>query len=59
MKKGNKQLLTPDEVAEMILVARKTVVVMAREGRIPCIRIGRLVRFDAAEIDRWIDGQRS
>ena len=59
MKKGNKQLLKPDEVAEMILVARKTIMVMAREGRIPCIRIGRLVRFDAAEIDRWIDSQRS
>ena len=59
MKKGNKQLLTPDEVAEMIVVARKTVIVMAREGRIPCIRIGRLVRFDAVEIDRWIDNQRA
>ncbi len=59
MKKGNKQLLTPDEVAEILRVARKTVVVMARDERIPCIRIGRFVRFDAAEIDRWIDGQRS
>jgi len=59
MKKRNKQLLTPDEVADMIRVARKTVVVMAREGRIPCIRIGRFVRFDAPEIDRWIDSQRS
>ena len=59
MKKRKKQLLTPDEVADMLRVARKTVVVMAREDRIPCIRIGRFVRFDAAEIDRWIDNQRS
>ena len=57
--KGKKQLLIPDEVAEMLQIARKTVVVMAREERIPCIRIGRIVRFDAAEIDRWIDSQRS
>ena len=57
--KGKKQLLTPDEVAEMLQIARKTVVVMAREARIPCIRIGRIVRFDPAEIDRWIDSQRS
>lgn len=57
--KGKKQLLTPDEVAEMLQIARKTVVVMTREGRIPCIRLGRVLRFDPAEIDRWIDSQRS
>ena len=56
--KGKKQLLTPNEVAEMLQIACKTVVVMAREQRIPCIRIGRIVRFDPAEIDRWIDSQR-
>ena len=57
--KVKKQLLTPDEVAEMLQIARKTVVVMAREERIPCIRLGRVLRFDPSEIDRWIDGQRS
>ena len=57
--KAKKQLLTADDVAEMLQIARKTVVVMAREQRIPCIRIGRFVRFDPAEIDRWIDSQRS
>ena len=54
-----KQLLTPDEVADRLRIARKTVVVMAREERIPCIRIGRFVRFDPNEIDRWINSQRS
>jgi excisionase family DNA binding protein len=57
--KEKKPLLTPDEVAEMLQIARKTVVIMAREKRLPCIRIGRFVRFDPVEIDRWIDGQRS
>lgn len=51
-------LLTPDEVAEMLRVARKTVVVMARDGRIPSIRVGRFVRFDAAEVERWLNDQR-
>ena len=58
MKKPTKDLLTPDEVAAMLRIARKTVVTMAREMRIPCIRIGRFVRFDHGEIQRWIDGQR-
>jgi putative molybdopterin biosynthesis protein len=57
--KEKKQLLTPDEVAAMLQIARKTVVVMAREGRIPCVRVGKLVRFDPADIERWINGQRS
>ena len=58
MKKRTIDLLTPDEVAAMLRVARKTVITMAREMRIPCIRIGRFVRFDHGEILRWIDGQR-
>ena len=58
MKKRTMDLLTPDEVAAMLRIARKTVVTMAREMRIPCIRIGRFVRFDHGEILRWIDGQR-
>ena len=51
-------LLTPDEVAEMLRVARKTVIVMARDGRIPSLRVGRFVRFDAVEIERWLSNQR-
>ena len=53
------KLLTPDEVAEMLRLARKTVIVMARDGKIPCVRIGRLVRFDPAEIERWLRQQRA
>lgn len=51
-------LLTPDEVAEILRVARKTVIVMARDGRIPSLRVGRFVRFDAAEIEHWLSDQR-
>lgn len=58
MRRDSRRLLTPEEVAEMLRIARKTVVVMAREGRIPCIRIGRFVRFDPAAIQHWIDAQR-
>jgi len=57
-KKEAQVLLTPDEVAQMLRVARKTVIVMARDGRIPSVRVGRFVRFDSTEIDRWIDQHR-
>ena len=58
VKNKKMDLLTPDEVAAMLRVARKTVITMAREERIPCIRIGRFVRFDPNAIQRWLDGQR-
>jgi excisionase family DNA binding protein len=51
-------LLKPEEVAEMLRVARKTVIVMARDGRIPSLRVGRFVRFDAAEVEHWLNDQR-
>ena len=57
--KTKENLLTPDEVANTLRLARKTVVTMAREGRLPCIRIGRFYRFDPADIDRWIQENRS
>ncbi len=56
--KDTAKLLTPDDLAEMLGLARKTVIVMARDGRIPSVRIGRFVRFDPQEIGRWIDRQR-
>lgn len=52
-------LLTPDEVAGLLRVSRKTVIVMARENRLPCVRVGRLVRFDSEHIWRWINDHRS
>jgi len=57
--KEKKQLLTPDEVAAMLQIKRKTLVVKARNGEIPSFRVGKLVRFDPAEIDRWLNNQRA
>lgn len=59
VKDKKQQLMTPDEVAAMLQIARKTVVVKARNGEIPCKRVGRLYRFDPGEIDGWIKNQRS
>lgn len=58
MKRDVSRLMTPDEIAAVLRIARKTVIAMARERRISCVRIGRFVRFDQGEIQRWIDGQR-
>lgn len=59
MKNPREALLTPEEVAAMLRVARKTVVVMAREGKLPSVRVGRFVRFERGQIEHWIDRHRS
>ena len=48
------QLLTPDDVAELISVGRVTVIRLARAGRIPSLKVGKAVRFRPATIERWL-----
>jgi len=43
------RLLTPKQVAELLQVHPKTVYGWARNGELPCLRIGKVVRF------RWSD----
>ena len=48
-------LLTVSQVARLVGVAPRTVWRMLADGRTPHpIRVGRLVRFRASEVDAWI-----
>ena len=58
MAKKQSPLMKPEAVADILQVARKTVVEMARRNDIPHVRIGRYYRFDPDEISRWIDRNR-
>jgi excisionase family DNA binding protein len=50
-----RQLLTPREVADLLQVRPSFVYRLAREDRIPHVRLGeRYVRFDATALERWI-----
>ena len=48
------RLLTAVEVAALLAVPTGWVYRAAREGEIPSIRLGRYVRFDAADISAWV-----
>jgi excisionase family DNA binding protein len=52
------RILTPSEVAELLRVPESWVYRAAREGRLPCIRLGRYVRFGEHELERWLDERR-
>ncbi len=47
---GLHPLLTIEQVAELLNVSPKTV----RRLRIPCIRLGRLLRFRASDVERFL-----
>ena len=55
-KLGSKErLLSPHEFAERLSISRWTVYKMIGDGRIPSIRIGRLVRIPDSEALRIVE----
>lgn len=54
-----RRILTAPQVARLLGLSRETIYAACRRGEIPHVRIGRLVRFDAATIRRWKKGLHS
>ena len=48
------KIMTTKEVARYLRLHEITVCKHATEGKIPSIRIGRVLRFDKEAIDKWI-----
>lgn len=48
-------LLTPEETAQVLNVSRDRVYRMAREGLLPVVKVGRLLRFDKEQLRKWIE----
>ena len=52
-------LLTADEAASMLSVRRSWIADAARSGHLPCVRIGKHVRFLRSDLERWVGEQRA
>ena len=50
-------LLTTSDAAQLLRVHVNTLRLWAREGRVPCLRLGRKVAFRASALNRWVDQQ--
>lgn len=48
------QLLTAEPLARAVHVSTSRIYQLARDGLIPCVRIGRQVRFDPERVADWI-----
>jgi len=53
------RLLTADEVADLLAVPVGWVREHTRSGLLPCIRLGRYVRYDRADVLRWVEAQKA
>jgi len=56
---ASRELLTVREVAEWLRVHEKTVYAWVEKGqrekgKLPCIRLGKQLRFRASDVSRWL-----
>jgi excisionase family DNA binding protein len=47
-------LLDSEEAALLLKIDDKTLQALARSGQVPAFRIGKLWRFRASELDKWV-----
>ena len=47
-------LLTVKDMATRLQVKDKTVYAWASQGKIPCVKVNGVIRFDAKEIEHWL-----
>jgi excisionase family DNA binding protein len=47
-------LLRPDQAATLLAVKTSWIYDAVRTGRLPCIRIGRHIRFTQAMLEEWL-----
>jgi len=50
----DKRLINIDELAEYLSVKTATIYGWVHEKKVPYKKLGRLVRFDFAEIEQWL-----
>ena len=51
-------LLRPQEAAEVLGISSRKLWSMTQSGEVPCIRLGRCVRYSVDDLHRWIDARR-
>jgi len=51
---NNPNILTAQEVSAHLRISPQRAYELARLGLLPCIRIGRQVRFDEVKVEAWI-----
>ena len=51
-------LLKPEETAELLSISPRTLWTLTKKGEIPCVRVGRAVRYDPPDLRINIESQK-
>lgn len=51
-------LLTPPQAAELLAISPRYLWALTASGQIPCVRIGRSVRYSQADLQEFIASRR-
>jgi excisionase family DNA binding protein len=51
-------LLTPRQAAIALAISTRKLWTLTNCREVPCVRIGRLVRYDPSDLRKWIDDQK-
>ncbi len=54
MMEGFSEIMTLEETAKYLKIGKSTLYKMAREGKIPAVKIANQWRFRKEDIDRWL-----
>ncbi|QDT72944.1 helix-turn-helix domain-containing protein [Lacipirellula limnantheis] len=52
-------LLTPKQAAEQLAISPRKLWSLTASGDVPCVRIGRSVRYDAADLAEFVETLKS
>ena len=55
----NDRLWTIDDVAEYLRVKASVVKYWIHNERLPCMKIGKHLRFDPEDVREWVEGQKT
>ncbi len=55
----NPRLLRANEAADTLAISTRKLWELTNRGEIPCVRIGRLVRYDPADLQAWIERKKT
>ena len=52
------KLLTPKELSETLQVGRSTIYQWVNYGFVPYVKIGSIIRFREADIEKWLNNRK-
>ena len=52
-------LLTVRQAAKVLSISERTLFTLTQDGQIPAVRFGRSVRYDPADLRRWIEAAKN